>query len=396
MTREDILSELKKLEPWFHRIDLGGGVYTKTETVMGEPVDHPLAPWQTIQKLLPRDLSNKTLLDVGCNAGFYAFEAKRRGARRVLGVDGQRQHVRQALFVRKVLGLEAEFRRLNVYELNPRTMGQFEITLALGLLYHLKHPILALENLFRVTKELLIVETAIMPGPRTPASFTHSFGSAEAVLHPLVYVENPPDAKEQIFNWFLPSIEALLALLRDTGFAEVDLVEAKEDRAVVVCRKAPGETTAQDTLKHFVAELRLEHGPQSGRHGQTACRAGSELTFRLQVENSGLARWPAAGDAGTGKGAVYLGSHLLKETEEEVEWDYGRARLPRDLEPGETAHLELKVRAPETPGKYIVEFDMLALLPHPSGFPSMSRLGSPFHSLRATRALVRRRSSCSR
>jgi hypothetical protein len=81
MTREEILAELKRLEPWFHRIDLGGGIFTKTESVMGEPVDHPFGPWQTIQKLLPHELSGKTVLDVGCNAGFYSFEAKRRGAR---------------------------------------------------------------------------------------------------------------------------------------------------------------------------------------------------------------------------------------------------------------------------------------------------------------------------
>jgi tRNA (mo5U34)-methyltransferase len=353
MTREEILAELKRLEPWFHRIDLGGGLYTKTESVMGEPVDHPLGPWQTIQKLLPRDLTGKNVLDVGCNAGFYAFEARRRGAQRVLGVDGQRQHVRQGLFVRKVLGLDVEFRRLNVYELNPRTVGQFDITLALGLLYHLKHPILALENLYQVTRELLVIETAIMPPRQTPKSFAYSFGSAKTVLHPLAYVENPPDAKEQVFNWFLPSVDALTALLRNTGFAEVDLVEVKDDRAVVVCRKTKGETGAPDELKHFVAQLTLEEGPHD-------CRASSELTFILRVENVGLARWPAAGETDTGKGAVSLGSHLLRTDEEEVDWDYGRGRLPRDLEPGETANIEFKVRAPETPGRYIVEFDMVA------------------------------------
>lgn len=351
MTREEILSELKRLGPWFHRIDLGGGLYTKTASVMDEPVDHPLGPWQTIQKLLPRDLSGKTLLDVGCNAGFYAFEARRRGAKRVLGVDGQRQHVRQGLFVRKVLGLDVEFRRLNVYELSPRTVGKFDITLALGLLYHLKHPILALENLYQVTKELLVIETAIMPPRQTPKSFAHSFGAAKTVLHSLAYVENPHDAKEQVFNWFLPGVDALTALLRNTGFAEVELVEVKDDRAVVVCRKAKGEAAA-DALKHFVAQLKLEDGPRT-------CRASAELTFRLRVENIGLARWPAAGEAGTGKGAIYLGSHLLRDTEEEVDWDYGRARLDRDLEPGETANLEFKVRAPQTPGRYIVEFDMV-------------------------------------
>jgi len=353
MTREEILAEVKRLEPWFHRIDLGDGLYTKTESVMGEPVDHPLGPWQTIQKLLSRDLSEKTVLDVGCNAGFYAFEAKRRGAKRVLGVDGQRQHVRQGLFVRKVLGLDVEFRRLNVYELSARTVGQFDVTLALGLLYHLKHPILALENLYQVTKELLIIETAIMPPERTPESFVHPLGEKQMLLHTLAFVENPADAKEQVFNWFLPGIEALKALLRTTGFDEVELVEVKNERAVVVCRKAKSEASTHDELKHFVAQLKLEEGPH-------VCRASSELTFRLRVENVGQARWPAAGEAETGKGAVSLGSHLLRMDEEEVDWDYGRARLPRDLEPGETADLEFKVGAPETPGRYIVEFDMVA------------------------------------
>ena len=352
MTREEILAEVKRLEPWFHRIDLGGGLYTKTESVMGEPVDHPFGNWQIIQKLLPLDLSEKTLLDVGCNAGFYAFEAKRRGAKRVLGVDGQRQHVRQGLFVRKVLGLDVEFRRLNVYELSARTAGRFDITLALGLLYHLKHPILALENLYQVTKDLLVIETAIMPPKQTPKSFAYSFGASKTVLHPLAYVENPPDAKEQVFNWFLPGVEALLALLRNTGFAEVELVEVKDDRAVVVCRKAKGEAE-EDALKHFVAQLKLEDGPR-------ACRPGTELIFKLRVENTGLARWPATGEATTGKGAIYLGSHLLRDTEEEVDWDYGRAPLHRDLEPGEIADVEFTVTAPQTPGSYIVEFDMVA------------------------------------
>lgn len=353
MTTEEILFELKRLEPWFHRIDLGGGLYTKTESVMGEPVDHPLGPWQTIQKLLPSDLSGKTLLDVGCNAGFYAFEAKRRGAVRVLGVDGQRQHVRQGVFVRKVLGLDVEFRRLNVYELTPRSVGRFDITLALGLLYHLKHPILALENLFQITKELLIIETAILPPELAPPSVLHPLGETQMLLHSLALVENPSDAKEQVFNWFLPGVEALKGLLRTTGFEHVEVIEAKNERATVVCRKPKHEDAARDVLRHFVARLQIDDAPH-------ACQTNAELTFRLRVENVGLARWPNTGEAGTEKGAVFLGAHLLRTNEEEVAWDYGRARLPHDLEPGETAKVEIKLQAPVIAGRYIVEFDMVA------------------------------------
>jgi tRNA (mo5U34)-methyltransferase len=352
MTREEILSELERLQPWFHRIALGGGLHTKTESVMGEPVDHPAGPWETIGKCLPEDLSGKTVLDVGCNAGFYAIEAKRRGARRVLGVDGQRQHVRQAVFVRKLLGLDIEYRRMNVYELTRRRVGAFDITLALGLVYHLKHLVLALENLYEVTREMLVVETAILPPRRTPKSFTHPVGRTLMRLHPLVYVENPPEAKEQVFNWFLPSVEALTALLRNTGFDEVEVFEVKNERAVVVCRKTH-ERADSDALQHYVAALALEAGAG-------ASPPGEELSFTLRVENTGLARWPAQGDGPDGRGAIHLGSHLLRDDEEEVAWDYARADLPRDLEPGESAQVVIKARAPDAPGRYIVEFDMVA------------------------------------
>jgi tRNA (mo5U34)-methyltransferase len=352
MTKEEILSEIERLQPWFHRIDLGEGLFTKTASVMGEPVDHPAGPWETIRTCIPEDLRGKSLLDVGCNAGFYAFEAKRRGAARVLGVDGQRQHVRQALFVRNVLDLDVEFRRMNVYELNRRSIGQFDITLALGLIYHLKHPILALENLFEVTKELLVIETAIMPPERTPVSFLHPLGETMMKLHPLAYVENPAGAKEQVYNWFLPGVETMKALLSNTGFDEIDVVEVKNERAVLACRKRNGASGVSDFLRHFVARLTLVEAPHS-------CRPSEEAVFRVAAENLGLARWSAQGDVGTGRGAITLGAHLLAPNEEELDWDFGRSELPGDVEPGEVVELEIRLRMPGTSGRYVVEFDMV-------------------------------------
>ena len=350
MTRDEILAGLKILEPWFHRIDLGDGIFTKTASVMGEPVDHPRETWEAIQQCLPADLTGKSLLDVGCNGGFYCVEAKRRGAQRVLGVDGQRQHVRQALFVRKVLGLDLEFRRFSVYDLDPATVGVFDITLALGLVYHLKHLVLALERLYDVTRELLIVETAIIPPEQTPPTFVQSLGEIRQTLHPLFYAENPPEAKEQVYNWFLPSPDALRALLMNAGFAEVIVFNVTRDRAVLVCRKDPSSVSR--TVHDYVATLTFLSPPP------TVLQPNESVVFKLRATNSGHARWPAVGAPET-KGIVRLGAHLRRSDEEEVNWDGGRAILPHDLAPGETAEIEFAFRAPQT-GDYIIEFDMVA------------------------------------
>jgi tRNA (mo5U34)-methyltransferase len=358
LTREELAAGVARLEPWFHLIDLGQGVVTKTRSAAGEEVDHPRGEWEVIKRHLPRNLSGKTLIDVGCNAGFFSFEAKRRGAARVLGVDAQRHHVRQATFVRRALSLDAEFRRLSVYDLDPRDVGQFDVTLALGLVYHLKHLVFALENLFRVTRELLIVESAIYPTPESRDLSGRRAREGEPdparghAMHLLAYVENPPDAKEAIYNWFLPSAGSLVALLKNVGFESVEVDQYKLDRAVFVCRKTSARADSSRKLEGLRAAVALEEGP-------SACRVGAEIVYRFRVENVGEARWLAAGEGEAGKGAVRLGAHLLRADGEEVVWDYGRGTLNGDLEPGESATVEIVLRAPTDAGNYRIEFDML-------------------------------------
>jgi hypothetical protein len=104
---------------------------------------------------------------------------------------------------------------------------------------------------------------------------------------------------------------------------------------------------------HYRAALAVESGPRQSR-------AGAEMKFTLRAENRGLVAWPARGDGPDERGAVHLGAHLLRADEEELAWDYGRADLPRDLAPGDDARVELTLRAPSEPGRYVVEFDMVA------------------------------------
>ena len=369
MKREEILAGVERLRPWFHRIDLGGGIVTKHEPAAREPLDHPLGKWRKIRRWLPEDLAGKSLLDVGCNAGFYSVEAKRRGAARVLGIDAARFQLRQALFVRRVLGLDIDFRRMSVYDLSPNDLGQFDITLVLGLLYHCKHLVLALERLAAMTRELLIIETAILTRRKAVQLLRRLLRMAKPArwegvpVHLLGYAENPPGTPESAHNWFLPGVDFLQSQLTRLGFTEIE-VEAEGDRAILVCRKGRPYPDSR-ALRDLSTRLTVERGA-------AVCRAGEEIAFRVRAENTGWAIWLAAGEGAERRGAVRLGAHLLREDGEDIVWNYGGAHLEADVGPNGVAHFELRVRAPAEPGRYFVEFDLAS--EHLSWFED---LGSP-------------------
>lgn len=341
---------VERLGPWFHRIDLEDGVVTKGASVAGEAADHPLPTWRHVAEALPDDLSGRSVLDVGCNAGFYSVEAMRRGAARVLGIDAQRHQVRQASFVARALGLDLEFRRMSVYDLSPETVGVFDVTLALGLVYHLKHLVQGLERLHAVTNDLLVLETAVLLPELVPTeAVPYVTGPLTRPLHPMGYVENAPDAKEAVYNWFVPSIGAMGAMLSDTGFEDVRLVAAPGDRAVFVCRKRKAASVA--VLPDLAGRLVVTEAPET-------CRLGEEVEIVVRAANSGRSSWRSSAE-GPGTGTVALGAHLFRGSEE-IEWVWARAELPAGVPPGGSLDLALRAAAPVDPGVYRVEVDLLA------------------------------------
>ena len=353
MTRTEITEQVNRLAPWFHCIDLGDGLFTKSQSAIGEPVDHPRPTWENVKACVPSDLTGQTVLDVGCNAGFYSIEMKRRGAARVLGLDAQRDLIRQAEFVREVLGLNIEYERKSVYDLDPFAMGQFDVTLALGLIYHCKHLVLALEKLFLITRRLLVLETAIYPPEKTPESFEYEEGGERPTLHPLAYVENRPEAKEAVYNWFLPSTAALSALLKNVGFDEIKVLPtANSDRAVIACRKHQPFPDSH-SISYLGSKLSIIDGPS---HSEP----NDELRFKVGAHNNGYARWLRGSESGTEKGDVHLVAHVLDEQHRSVAWYAAGAFLANDVEPNETVELEIVLRAPEKRGRYVLQFDMVS------------------------------------
>lgn len=352
LDRPSIQESIRKLDPWWHCIDLGDGIRTKTTSLMGEPVDHPHDRWQVIGRCLPADLSGKSVLDIGCNAGFFAIEAKRRKAARVLGVDAQRHEIMQAHFVRRVLGLDIEYRQMSIYDLSPAAVGTFDVTLALGLLYHCKHPLLAMETLFAITNELLIVDSSVLPQEQVPKNVSFDWGNLHERLHVLGYAEQSwKPRNENHANWFFATGECLKAMLLDVGFYQVDVVLNEGRRAVLTCRK---------NLELF--DSRAPRGLNArivSADGPSTCASGEELTFQIRVENAGFATWLARSGQPDNRGSVWLGAHLSSE-DFDVVWEYGGAGIARDLKPGEGATVQLTTTAPSKPGTYQIEFDMVS------------------------------------
>ena len=159
--QSDLAAEARALGPWFHNLHLPGGVQTYPDHWLG---DFPASKWEQIAGALPADLTGWTCLDIGCNAGFYSFEMARRGGE-VLGIDLDEIYLRQANWAARQLQLDAQvrFERRQVYDL-ARETRQFDLVLFMGVLYHLRYPMLGLDIVCRRVKRLMLMQTLQMPG----------------------------------------------------------------------------------------------------------------------------------------------------------------------------------------------------------------------------------------
>jgi tRNA (mo5U34)-methyltransferase len=155
-TGETTLDErIRALGPWFHDLDLGG---TRTAP------DHPLGSflqdlWSLVEPAFPRNMTGMSVLDIGCNAGFYSLQLHARGAR-VLGVDHDARYLEQARLAAQIKGADIEFAQLDVYDLD-RLDRTFDYVLFMGVLYHLRHPLYGLERVARRVGGRLVLQCMV-------------------------------------------------------------------------------------------------------------------------------------------------------------------------------------------------------------------------------------------
>lgn len=219
---------------WYHSIDLGDGVVTP-----GNPPDPAMK-----RRGLP-DVSGKSVLDIGAWDGFWSFEAERRGAERVVAIDHYAWNVdfpaRLAYWercekegsipdhrldftefwrpeqmpgragfdlARRILTSAVEPLQADFMTVDPDRLGCFDVVLFLGVLYHVREPLTALESVVRLTKQVAVIETeaiAVLGMPDASLLEFHDTGGLRG----------------DYTNWFVPTEAALHALCRAAGFARV-------------------------------------------------------------------------------------------------------------------------------------------------------------------------------
>jgi len=242
-TTDDIQQRVEELGWWYHHFELPSGVWTGT----GEPPAYdPIERWNLFEPHLPDDLEGKSVLDVGGNSGYFSLRMKQRGAGRCVMVEPVVEFVDQATFVFDQFGVEVDVVCEDVHAWCLTTDERFDYVLFLGLFYHLKYPVLVLDRLAEMTKELIVFNSHIERIPEEPPAVdeapasglaklrrsvarkldptgSHAAEAAEAERTELQTASFPRMSflegsyRGDLSNWWIPNYEALEPLARSAG-----------------------------------------------------------------------------------------------------------------------------------------------------------------------------------
>ncbi|UCH95987.1 MAG: methyltransferase domain-containing protein [Candidatus Aminicenantes bacterium] len=246
MNREEKEKLIKECN-WYHSIEIEKGLITP-----GKLPHHLLKNFLNGLRL-PGDLSGLSVLDIGACDGFYSFEAEKRGAKRVVALELFTEHhsIKQAV---KMLNSNVEVIKGNVYDLSPDIHGTFDIVLFLGVFYHLRYPLLALDRIFPVTRQYMTLETyffdnriILADGSEMPLKEIDTRLEEVSLYQFYRYDEIRP---RDFSNWFAPNRKAVETSLWSAGF-EPEYLYSQYNRIAFKAKKLPGPPE----------HIRLQRGP---------------------------------------------------------------------------------------------------------------------------------------
>ena len=250
--RGRLLDDLERFGTWTYPFELAEGVTTPLhQPWMAESHEtRSRMTFERLDEIYAGRWSQITCLDVACNEGFFGMEVCRRGAKDVVAFDARDVNVEKAEYVKRHFGLDnIGFHVEDVTKLTPERFGTFDLTLCLGLLYHLENPMDCLRRIRAVTRDLCVIDTQVLH--KSDPVITAWITEDRLIETPnVIGIIEEPDA---VWNpaasvtglSFVMNETALLTMLRHAGFREVERVDpfpgcfqpyATGDRVVLLAR----------------------------------------------------------------------------------------------------------------------------------------------------------------
>ena len=212
MTKDELIEFVDSYPSWFQRLHLGEDVYTMPQEALSD------ITWEHLKKLLPENIKGKSVLDIGSNIGFFSYKLKEMGAKRVVAIDTD--YFYQAKEVSEIIDGGVNFKRLDAYKVSTLD-EKFDIVLFMGIFYHLPDPFLALKLAASVCKEILIIETEVIPpGPGNTVWMSEGYGRDKSGFPVkttngfMKFVEGVELNQDDWTNWWVPDTECVMAMLR--------------------------------------------------------------------------------------------------------------------------------------------------------------------------------------
>jgi tRNA (mo5U34)-methyltransferase len=245
--RAETETALARHPDWFYEFTFSNGAATSVpEPVVREIHDtRARLVFPALERTFGGRWADVDCLDMACHQGWFAIQTALRGAR-VRGVDIRTEHVERARMVAALAGLDkVEFVQANLFDLDPSRIGTYDLTLFLGILYHLENPVGALKVARGLTRELCVIETQVA---REAPDLTYAWGSDPNLRTGRAMAVGRVDehhAAEGEAVVLLPTLAALHDLLRAAGFADVEVADphpgasaqfAARDRVVIFAR----------------------------------------------------------------------------------------------------------------------------------------------------------------
>jgi len=166
VTTAEIRQGIEELGPWFYRFEFGAGLET-TPAIPPSVVDIFETRLRMLTSAVDTHFGGRLreieCLDIGCHEGFYSLAVARRGVRSVVAIDARPENLKRARFVAEAMGVGNIVFRQGLVESLAADLGRtFELTLFLGLLYHVEDPMRCLRQVAAVTGELCVLETQVV------------------------------------------------------------------------------------------------------------------------------------------------------------------------------------------------------------------------------------------